>query len=66
MKLSYQSEGFHQYLYIHLDNLDSEDYQIAMLMQYRGTELLPFFMNGANGNLQICYEGRSSDRGEIS
>lgn len=56
MEKQYQNEGFHQYMTIHLPNIDPDGYEIPMLLQFHGTSLLPVIVNGRNGDIQLRYD----------
>lgn len=56
MEMSFQNEGFHQYVILNTSELNMESYEINMLMQFRGNSLLPLELYGQNGKIQIRYD----------
>lgn len=56
MEMSFQNEGFHQYMLLNISELTMENYEINMLMQFKGKSLLPLKLCGQNGRIQIRYD----------
>lgn len=56
MELSFQTEGFHQYIVLNVSGFDMDSYEINMLMQFKGKSLLPLNICGQHGRMQLRYD----------
>lgn len=56
METLVQSEGFHQYLILRTGYMDTDSYEMNMLMRYEGKKLLPLELQCKSGEINVSYE----------